>query len=212
MVELRERVFAWYYPFVAGLAENAGQRETRREVFGQARGHTLEIGAGNGYNLPHLSAAVSSVVASEPSGPMVGKLRRQLQNDPPRSARWAVVRAGAEELPFPADSFDTVTAAFVLCTVPDPARALLEIARVLRPGGAYLFFEHVRAPDGSPLGMLQDLVVVPHRFVAAGCSPNRRTEQLLRSSPLRIQHLAHGSQPRSSPTVRPTIRGHAICP
>jgi len=205
-------VFAWYYPFVAGMAERAGQRVTRGEVFGKASGHTLEIGAGSGLNLPHLRGVTGSLVVSEPSAAMMAKLRRQVDVDVPSSVLPMLVRADAGALPFSSDSFDTVTAAFVLCSVPDPAGVLREIARVLRPGGTYLFFEHVRAPDGAMLGVLQDLVAAPHRFVAAGCSPNRRTEDLLRRSPLRIRHLDHGFQPRSSPTVRPTIRGSAVAP
>jgi len=137
-------------------------------------------------------------------------MRRQGGAGSSRFVPRTLVRADAVTLPFSSDSVDTVTAAFVLCTVPDPASALGEIARVLRPGGVYLFFEHVRAPDGSLLGVLQDLVAAPHRAVAAGCSPNCRTEDVLRQSPLRIQHLDRGHQPRSSPTVRPTIRGSAI--
>jgi ubiquinone/menaquinone biosynthesis C-methylase UbiE len=55
------------------------------------------------------------------------------------------VQAGAETLPFPDASFDTVTGGYVHCTIPRPELAIAEIARVLKPGGRYLFIEHVRA-------------------------------------------------------------------
>ena len=207
---LNERFFAWYYPLVVGLAERAGQRETRGELFGRAEGRTLEIGAGSGLNLRHYTTAVTDLVVSEPSPHMLGQLRLQLESDPPPVGAWCLVRAGAERLPFEDDGFDTVTAAFVHCTIPDPSTALAEIARVLRPGGRYLFIEHVRAPDGSGLGRFQDLLELPHRYVAAGCHPNRRTEVLLRNSPLKVEQLEHGTQPRSFPTVRPTIIGSAV--
>ena len=64
-------------------------------------------------------------------------------------------------------------------SVEDPARVLREVSRVLRPGGHYLYLEHVRAGEGTVLGRFQDLVEVPHRYIAAGCHPNRRTEPLL---------------------------------
>src|SRR5690349_19745369 len=64
---LNERFFAWYYPKVVGVAERAGQAETRRELLSDARGRTLEIGAGSGFNLPHYTAAVTELVLPEPS-------------------------------------------------------------------------------------------------------------------------------------------------
>lgn len=209
-VGLNERLFAYWYPVVAGLSERAGQNETRRDLVGQATGSTLEIGAGNGYNLPHYLSSVTRLVVTEPSVPMLVQLRRRLEGAPPPVGDWALVGASGEDLPFPDASFDTVVATFVHCTIPRPAAALAEIARVLRPGGRYLFLEHVRAAEGSALGALQDLVERPHRYVAAGCHPNRRTESLIRSSALRVERLAHGSQPRSFPSVRPTITGTAI--
>ena len=209
-VGLNERMFAWYYPFVVGLAERAGLREIRRTLFCRAEGRTLEIGAGTGLNLPHYTPAVSELVVTEPNSHMLAHLRLRLGSDRLAVGAWQLVQTGAEVLPFEDCCFDTVTAAFVQCTIPDPATALAEIARVLRPGGRLLFLEHVRAPEGSRLGRFQDLVEVPHRYVAAGCYPNRRTETVLRRSALRVEQLEHGSQPRSSPTVRPMIFGSAV--
>jgi SAM-dependent methyltransferase len=207
---LNERAFALWYPFVIGLSENAGQRETRRALVGMATGRTLEVGAGSGVNLPHYPAAVSELVVTEPAPAMLTHLRRQLESDPPPVGRWELTKAGAEHLPFDDAAFDTVVATFVHCTIPEPGLAMSEIARVLRPGGRYLFLEHVRAEDGSALARFQDLVAVPHRYVAAGCHPNRRTEELLRAAPLTIERLDHGVQPRSFPSVRPTIIGSAV--
>lgn len=209
---LNERLFALYYPVLCDISERAGQRQTRRDLLREATGRTLEIGAGSGLNLPHYTAAVTRLVVSEPSPHMQAHLRKRLSDDLLAVGSWELVQAGAEELPFEDESFDTVVATFVHCTIPDPARALAEIRRVLRPGGRYLFFEHVRAEDGSVLGRVQDLVELPHRYLAAGCHPNRRTEALLAASRLEIERLDHGAQPRSSPTVRPTIIGVARRP
>jgi SAM-dependent methyltransferase len=209
---LNERFFAFFYPRLVQRAENAGQRETRRELVGEARGRTLELGAGSGLNVEHYTDAVTELVLTEPSPHMVVHLRTALREREPRAGSWTIVEAGAEQLPFEDESFDTVLCTYVLCTVPDPIRALEEVARVLRPQGKLLFLEHVHAGEGTALGRIQDLIELPHRYIAAGCHPNRRTGELLQAAPLEVQRLERGRQPRALPTVRPTIIGSALRP
>ncbi len=206
---LNERLFARWYPVVCGFSERAGQREMRAKLVREARGRTLEIGAGSGLNLPHYTDAVSELIVSEPSPHMLRHLRERLQSAPPPVGGWKLVEAGAEELPFADGSFDTLVGTYVHCTIPDPDRALSEIARVLRHDGRYLFIEHVHAGEETLLGRLQDLVELPHTYVAAGCHPNRRTEKLLERSPLEVERLEHNSMPLGFPTVRPVIIGSA---
>ncbi len=79
-----------------------------------------------------------------------------------------VIETPAELLPFDDDSFDTVVATLVLCTIPDPERALSEVARVLKPDGRLLFIEHVRA-ETAGLARAQDLLHGPWYFVGHGC-------------------------------------------
>lgn len=87
----------------------------------------------------------------------------------------------AEALPFPDGSFDTVACTLTLCSVADPARALQEIRRVLRPGGQLLFMEHVAAAAGSPQLRRQHLLRPVFRCLA-GCTPDRDTGLLLRAA------------------------------
>jgi ubiquinone/menaquinone biosynthesis C-methylase UbiE len=207
---LNERFFAWYYPKVVGRAEAAGQAETRRELLAEACGRTLEIGAGSGFNLPHYTDAVTELVLSEPSPHMREHLRERLETDPPPVGSWELADADAENLLFDDSSFDTVTGGFIMCSIPDPEVALAEIARVLKPGGRYIFLEHVHAGDGTMLGRFQDLIELPHRYFAAGCHPNRRTWELIENSPLEIERLERGEQPKAPPSVKPTILGSAV--
>jgi len=209
---LNERFFAWYYPKLVGASERAGQADLRRELLLGARGRTLEIGAGNGFNLPHYTDLVTELIISEPSSHMREHLREHLEAEPPTVGSWELADANAEELPFADASFDTVTGGFVMCSITDPRVALSEIARVLRPGGRYIFLEHVHAGEGTMLGRFQDLIELPHRYFAAGCHPNRRTGELIGRSPLEIERLERGKMPRSMPSVRPTIFGAAVRP
>jgi ubiquinone/menaquinone biosynthesis C-methylase UbiE len=210
--DLSARLFATYYPSLARRSDRAGQAQTRERLLARAQGATLEIGAGSGANLRWYPKAVTELVLADPSRYMLDHVRSELAAVPewPGSGIVSLACAGFPALPFEDASYDTVAMTFVLCSIADPTAALEEIARVLRPGGRLLFLEHVRAAAGSLLGRVQDLVQRPHRFVADGCRPNRRTEELLRDSSLTVAWLERGEQPSAAPTVRPTIMGAAI--
>ena len=212
--DLSERLFAKYYPALARRSDRAGQARTRERLLALAEGATLEIGVGSGANLPWYPKAVTELVLADPSPYMLDHVRSELASVPswPGSGTVSLERAGFPSLPFDDASYDTVVVTFVLCSVVDVSGAFSEIARVLRPGGRLLFLEHVRAADGSVLGSIQDLVARPHRLIADGCRPNRRTERLLRDSPLTVAWLERGEQPSAAPTVRPTIMGVAVRP
>jgi ubiquinone/menaquinone biosynthesis C-methylase UbiE len=207
-----KRLFASYYPFLARRSDRAGQARTRERLLAHSQGATLEIGAGSGANLPWYPKTVTELVLADPSPYMLDHLRASLASvsEWPGSGIVSLAGAGFPSLPFGDASYDTVVVTYVLCSILDVSGALSEIARVLKPEGRLLFLEHVRAADGSVLAGVQDLVERPHRLVADGCRPNRRTEGLLRASPLTVAWLERGEQPSAAPTVRPTIMGVAI--
>ena len=199
------RLFAAGYDAFTGVAERAGLAERRRALLRQARGATLELGAGTGVNIGHYPSEVTELVLTEPDGHMASKLRRRLAS----SAQTAeVVEAPAERLPFEDQRFDTVVGTLVLCTIPDPAGALTEAARVLRPGGRLLFLEHVRA-ESPRLARWQDRLHKPWFYFGAGCNCNRPTLQTIEASPLQVESVEHSELPRAVPIVKPMIIGTA---
>jgi ubiquinone/menaquinone biosynthesis C-methylase UbiE len=143
---LGQRSFARWYPALMERAERAGQREIRRRQLELASGRTLEIGAGNGFSVPHYTDRVDELVLLEPNGALRGQLREA--GDDAAPAVVSVVDGDAHALDFTDGSFDTVTASLTFCSVRDPRRVLDEVARVLRPGGRFLFHEHVRGTAG----------------------------------------------------------------
>jgi ubiquinone/menaquinone biosynthesis C-methylase UbiE len=151
---------------------------------------------------------VEELVITEPEAPMAQRLERRLAGHD-RPAR--VVRAPAEELPFPGQSFDFVVSTLVLCTVDDPDLALAEIRRVLRPGGRLLFLEHVRSEEPR-VALWQDrLHGVWVRF-AHGCHCNRRTLDGIERAGFSIEELQHDRVPMAPAIVRPLIAGVALVP
>lgn len=199
------RAFTELYDRGLRATEEAGLREIRRSALAAAEGRTIDLGAGTGANLPLYPAAVSALVLVEPDPHMLRKLR-------PRLDRAAVpteaVQAGAEALPFEDSSFDTAVFTLVLCTVPDPAAALAEAARVLKPSGRLLFVEHVRSRS-SGLARWQDRLERPWHFLGDGCHCNRDTAATISGSPFTIERLEHDSMPKAPPIVRPLIAGSA---
>ncbi len=94
-------------------------------------------------------------------------------------------RADAQELPFADESFDTVTGTLVFCTIPDPAKALDEAMRVLKPGGKLLLVEHIRGPD-AVRGVTEDIIAPVWKLMAGGCHVNRNTIDLVRKAGFNI--------------------------
>jgi SAM-dependent methyltransferase len=195
---------ALYDPFF-WLSERAGLAVRRLALVGQARGRVLEIGAGTGLNVRHYPDDVE-LVLSEPDAAMADRLRTRVTE---LSRLATVVLAGAEALPFADDEFDTVVSTLVLCTVPDPAAALREVERVLKPGGRLLFMEHVRS-DSPRWARWQDRLNRPWRAFAEGCNCNRATLDTLARSPLGLHEVEFGTMPAMVPLIRPLATGSAI--
>ena len=140
------RGFTALYDRLMASTEEEGLREMRREILSTASGRTIDLGAGTGANLGLYPDSVTELVLAEPDPHMLRKLQPKAEE---AGVEAEVVEAGAERLPFEDSSFDTAVFTLVLCTVPDPAAALAEAARVLKPGGRLLFVEHVRSEEGG---------------------------------------------------------------
>jgi ubiquinone/menaquinone biosynthesis C-methylase UbiE len=199
------RVFAAGYDrFMAG-PEKAVLRGHREALVVRVRGSVLEVGGGTGANLPFYGVGVEELVITEPEEPMAHRLERKLAS---YSLPARVVRAPAEELPFEEQSFDFVVSTLVLCTVDDPARALGEIHRVLRPSGQLVFLEHVRSADPR-LARWQDRLHGVQVRVGHGCHCNRRTLENIERASFSIAELERDRLRKAPPIVRPLIAGVA---
>ena len=126
------------------LLDTRATGEVRDRVCAGLTGDVLEIGFGSGHNLAHLPPTVTGVWAVEPSATAL-----ELSRPRREASAVPVVVAGddAQSLRLPDRRFDSALCTWVLCGIPDPGRALAEVARVLRPGGTLHFVEHGLSPD-----------------------------------------------------------------
>ncbi len=119
----------------------------RGKVIPGASGRVLEIGFGSGHNLSWYDrGAVKELLALEPSEALLAMARPALAG-----AGFPVteIPCGAESIPLPRGSVDTVVLTYTLCSIPEVRTALEEMRRVLKPGGRLVFVEHGAAPDAG---------------------------------------------------------------
>jgi len=167
-----------------------------RQRLGQgAEGRVLEIGIGPGLNLPFYGPNVREVIGIDPSPAL---LRMAQTRSLEASFPVELMEAVSERLPFDDESVDTVVTTWTLCSVGQPADALREARRVLRPGGTLLFVEHGRAPDAG-VRWWQDTLTPAWKHIAGGCHLNRRIDGLVEAAGFRIDRLKTGYLPGPKP-------------
>ena len=170
--------------FFAWLLSHGGGTDRRlygarkRALLGGLSGTVVEIGAGAGPNAEYLAPG-TRWVAVEPNVHFHPRLREATRA---RGLSLEVVPAVAERLPLADASADAVIGTLVLCSVEDVAAALAEVRRVLRPGGRFVFIEHVAAPEPSRLRRWQRRLRGPWGVIADECRPDRDTLGAIRAA------------------------------
>lgn len=165
--------------------KNPVSTKCRSEIVPKARGRVLEVGIGSGLNFPFYGADVSHVWGIDPSAELLAMARSKVAALP---YQVELLCGSAEDLPLEGASADTVVLTWTLCSIPNPARALHELRRVLKPGGSVIFAEHGLAPDRTVRtwqGRLNPL----WKRIAGGCNMNRKIDELIASAGFSIQEL-----------------------
>lgn len=175
----------WYEEFYAAAmntsmkAYEAEIEGYKSELFANLRGQAkqiLEIGIGTGPNLKYYAnEAGTSVYGIDPNRKMekYAQAAANAAGLPP--ANFKFLHAVSESLPLRDASVDAVIGTLVLCSVVDVNLTLQEVRRVLKPGGIYLFVEHVAAADGTVRRFIQGLLDPLQQTLADGCHLTRKT-------------------------------------
>jgi SAM-dependent methyltransferase len=175
------------YPrLVQKLGDPEPLREVRRRIIPLAKGNVLEIGVGPGVNFAHYDPAnVSKVYALEPNPGMIRlaeQRRRQTKLD------IEFVDLPGERIPLRDGAVDTVVSTFTLCTIPGVVEAIRGIARVLRPGGKFIFLEHGLSSDPRVRRWQKWSEPVP-RWLFEGCHVTRDIPVLIVQGGFEIEQM-----------------------
>lgn len=164
------------------LLGNRAMADLRRRAMVGLHGTVVEVGFGSGPNVPLYPEAVERVFAVDPA--LVG---RQLAADRLAASPVPVEFIGLDGQSLPLDDAvaDTALSTWTLCTIPDAHQALLEVRRVLKPGGRLHFLEHGLADDPKVARRQHRLTPVQRR-VAGGCHLDRDIAALVRGAGLEL--------------------------
>lgn len=165
-----KRVFAWLMAQGSPGYERAVS-DRKQALFANIHGDVLEIGPGTGPNLLYYPSDIHWI-GIEPNPYMHSYLKKEAE----RLGLNINIRSGtAERIDTEDNSMDAVVSTLVLCSVPDLPATLQEILRVLKPGGRFLFIEHVAAPRGTWLRKVQSGIKPLWKVLGDGCNPDRET-------------------------------------
>ena len=168
---------------LCGVKDIAQQRE---KVVPQARGLVLEVGMGTGLNLPiYNEHLVDKIIGLDPAATSFRKAARRASSLPFPVEYLAL---SGEAIPLPDASIDTVVLTYTLCSIEDPAKALAEMRRVLKPEGRLLFCEHGKAPSERLYRAQQRITPVWKRIVS-GCHLDRDVPHLLREGGFHTEEM-----------------------
>jgi ubiquinone/menaquinone biosynthesis C-methylase UbiE len=188
--------------------KSADAESLRAESIPAARGEVLEVGIGSGLNLPFYSRTVSKIYGVDPSLELQQRARARMTAATPPVEFLA--QSAEAPLPFSDQSMDTVVCTWSLCSILDPARALQQMKRVLKPEGIFIFIEHGRSPDPGVVSWQNRLNPLWSR-VTGGCNLNRQSDAIIRAAGFQIESLKTHYLPGPRPMTY-TYQGTATNP
>src|SRR4030095_3102656 len=157
------------------------------DLFKDIEGSVVEIGPGTGINFQYLPSGINWI-GIEPNEAFHDPLRKGAEK---KGINLQLLTGEASEIPLPDNSADVLISTLVLCTAKKPSKVLNEIKRVLKPGGKFIFIEHVAAPRQTKLRGGQNFFNPINRVIGDGCNCNRETWNWIQEAGFADVQLMH---------------------
>jgi Methylase involved in ubiquinone/menaquinone biosynthesis len=178
----------------------------RNKVVPYAKGKILEIGIGSGINIPfYKKSQIEKLYGLDPSEEL-NHMALKVANKHNLDVEFLL--SGAEEIPLPSNSIDTILITYTLCTIPDLNSSMSEMKRVLKDDGNFLFCEHGIAPDLN-IVKWQNRINPVWGKLFGGCSINRDIPDIIQSSGFKLNKLNQMYLPSTPKIVGYNYWGHA---
>eukprot|EP00301_Raphidiophrys_heterophryoidea_P006494 c12617_g3_i1.p1 GENE.c12617_g3_i1~~c12617_g3_i1.p1 ORF type:complete len:332 (-),score=91.61 c12617_g3_i1:61-933(-) len=165
---------AWLIPTIMPMVDKTF-KNVRKEQLKGIQGRVLDVGSGSGLYIQYaaLSSHVTEYIALEPNTGMHSKIQANAVLANPQFPLRII--GGYLEHIREDESFDSIILGNVMCEIPNQEAGLLEVARLLKPGGRVYFCEHVLEEWPSIGHVMQRSLNWWWVTVSAGCNCNRRT-------------------------------------
>ena len=158
----------------------------RNKIVPLSKGIVLDIGIGSGLNIPFYNKSnIDHLYGLDPSVELL-KIAKPLAKK--NELEIEFLQCGAEAIPLPDQSIDTVLITYTMCTIPDIKLSNSEIMRVLKSEGQLLFCEHGLAPDKNIANWQRRINPIWSK-IAGGCNLNRDIPKLITSSGFKISNM-----------------------
>ena len=159
-----------YFEGMEAVMEGLFFKNWRKKLWAKVVGyHILEVGVGTGKNFDYYPAE-ARITAIDFSQEMLKQAARKKDR---KHTQVELHLMDVQSLCFADNSFDTVIASFVFCSVPLPLKGLKELYRVCKPGGQVLLLEHVLSSK-PVLAKIMNFIN-PAIVKLAGANINRNT-------------------------------------
>jgi len=173
-----------FYDFMEGLVERSRYNKWRELLWNKVEGsEILEVGVGTGKNFPYYPTH-TQITAIDFSEKMLSRAQKKVEK---QGIMVKLQQMDVQNLEFVDNTFDTVVATFVFCSVPAPIKGLMEIERVCKPGGKVLLMEHVLSANRILAWLMNLANPVVVRIM--GPNINRRTVENVAKSGLKVQKV-----------------------
>ena len=168
--------YALAYPFEVLLF-----RKWRKELLNGVKGKILEIGVGTGNNLKYYpkNCEVTAIDVDKKAVEKAKKIFKKYHN-------YKIMEMDAQNLTFDDSTFDYVISPLVLCSIPNPSKALKEINRVLKRNGELRTMEHVKSQKKYLYNLQSRLNGINKKIF--GCDLTRNTEEEIKKSGFKITY------------------------